>query len=158
MHETVKNMWREYLDTLPPNDRESISELKIPVWHFCDNKKDADECARLALSDKKRATSPSVWELKLNDQKIPEVSDLNLITNWDGVAQCIIRTIAVEIVPYKRVTSKHAGLEGEGDGSLKYWRKVHQPYYGRVLEGSDYEFKKDMPIVCEQFEVVYPNT
>lgn len=156
MHKSVKIRKREYLNTLHTDDLESIT--KIPVWHFCDNKEDADDCARLVLSGKKRATSPSVWELELSNDEIPKVGDLNLITNWDGVAQCIIRTVAVEIVPFNKVTSKHAALEGEGDGSLEYWRDVHQSYYERVLKGSDYEIKKDMPIVFEQFEVIYPNT
>ncbi len=149
-------MWREYLNTLDQYDLKSKSQ--ISAWHFCDNKEDADECARLVLSGEKRATAPSIWELKFKNEKIPEVGDINIITNWDGAARCVIRTVAVEIVPYNKVTSKHAALEGEGDGSLKYWRKVHQAYYERVLEGSDYEFQKDMPIVFEQFEVVYPIT
>lgn len=156
MHETVKKMWREYLDKFDKNDFASKSE--IPAWHFCDNRKDANECARLVLNGKKQATSPSVWELKLNKEKIPEVGDVNLITNWEGIAQCVIQTVAVEILPFNKVTSKHAAWEGEGDGSLEYWRKVHQVYYERVLEASDYEFQKDMPVVWEKFEVVYPST
>lgn len=155
MHKTVENMWFEYLDTLNQHELESISKSKIPAWHFCDNKKDADECVRLVLSGKKRATSPSIWELQLTNEKIPEVGDLNLITNWDGIAQCIIQTVSVTIVPFDEVKSEYPALEGEGDGSLKYWRKVHQAYYERVLEGSNYQFEKDMPVVFEQFEVVY---
>ena len=156
MHETVKTMRREYLDTLDQNNLELLPD--IDAWHFCDNKKDADKCAHLVLIGKKRATSPSVWELKINNQKTPEVTDLNLITNWDGIAQCIIQTVVVEIVPFNKVTSMHAGLEGEGDGSLQYWRNVHQAYYERVLEGSRYLFQNDMPVIFEQFEVVYPTT
>lgn len=156
MHSSVKKMWREYLNTLEQNDLETKSG--IPTWHFCDNKKDADECVRLVLSGKKRATSPSVWELQLSNEKIPEVGDINLITNWDGIAQCIIRTVEVKIVPFSNITSNHAALEGEGNGSIEYWRKVHREYYERVLEGSDYVFKKDMPVVCEIFEVEYPIT
>lgn len=52
MHKTVENMWFEYLDTLNQHELESISKLKIPAWHFCDNKKDADTCTRLVLSGK----------------------------------------------------------------------------------------------------------
>lgn len=155
MHKTVKEMWHEYLNTLDQNNLFRLSN--IHVWHFCDNKKDADECARLVLSGIKRATSPSIWELKLNNEKIPEVNDIDLITDWDGIAKCIIRTVAVEILPFHRVTPKHAALEGEGNGSLKYWRKAHQAYYERVLEGSNYQFQKNMPIAFQQFEVIHSN-
>jgi uncharacterized protein YhfF len=149
-------MWREYLQTADRQNHDPVSGSKIPAWHFCDNKADADECARLVMIGKKRATSPSLWELQLNMQEIPKVGDLNVITNWKGIAQCIIQTTSVEIVPFNEVTSVYAGLEGEGDGSLSYWRKVHQAYYERVLEGSDHSFQQDMPVVCEQFEKVFP--
>ena len=154
MHPSVKKMSGEYRTMLEKNELKA--GRTIPAWHFCDNQTDADECAELVLSGKKRASAPSLWELALNNEKIPEVGDINLVTNWEGIAQCIIRTVAVDIVPFNRVTPKHAALEGEGDGTLTYWRKVHQKYYERILEGSEYEFQKDMPVVCEQFKVVFP--
>lgn len=34
-------------------------------FHFCDNQKDADICAQLVASGRKRATAPSVAEFEL---------------------------------------------------------------------------------------------
>lgn len=65
----------------------------------------------------------------------------------------MIRTTRVEIVPFDQVTAEHAAAEGEGR-SLDFWRRVHWPYYQRELEGTRYSPTKDMPIVCEYFEVV----
>lgn len=147
-------MWNNYLATLSelPGD----SQSKISAWHFCDNEQDANECARLVLEGKKMATSPSIWELKNSGDRLPEVGDLSIITDWYGVAQCIINTTQVDIVPFNRVSSTHAQLEGEGDGSLAYWQKVHWEYYERILKGTEYLPSEDMPVVCETFKVVFP--
>ncbi len=156
MNLSPQQIWNDYLETFDQTDAES--SIKPSIWHFCDNKKDANECVQLVLSGKKQATSPSVWELKSLGKKIPEVGDLHIITDWDGFAQCIIQTTNVTIVPFNQITEEHARMEGEGDGSLKHWRKVHWNYYQRVLKGTEYIPSKDMPIVCEKFEVIYPKS
>lgn len=147
-------MRRDFKNSLEISDL--IFQENIPAWHFYDNQKDADECAELVLKGKKRATAPSLWELEIQGEKIPNIGKLNIVTNWDGAAKCVIRTTKVEILPFSKVTAKHAELEGEGDCSLEYWRKVHLEYYQRILAGSPYKVSEDMPIVFEQFEVLFP--
>lgn len=127
----------------------------IAHWHFCDNEHDANECAELVLAGVKRATSPSLWWHELNDEPLPSLGDLNIVTNWQGEAQCVIETVSVKLVPYKDISEKYAELEGEGDKSLDYWKRVHWDYYHRELEGSKYKPTVDMMIVCEEFKVVY---
>ena len=87
---------------------------------------------------------------------MPAVGDLDIVTNWQGVAQCVIRTTKVDIVRFCDVTAEHAAAEGEGDGSLDFWRRVHWAYYHRELAGTTYRPAKDMPIVCQYFERVFP--
>lgn len=154
MHPSCKQMWNDYQATLSEPSGDSLSV--ISAWHFCDNEQEANACAQLVLTGKKQATSPSVWELKASGENIPEVGDFNIVTDWDGVAQCIIQTTHVKVVPFNQVSPGHALLEGEGDGSLRYWRQVHWEYYRRVLKDTGYAPTTDMPIVCEQFKVVFP--
>jgi uncharacterized protein YhfF len=154
VQKSVKEMRWNYLNDLGISDQSLLTE--IPEWHFCDNQKDADECANLVFAGKKRATSPSVWELEIQGFDIPKKGDLNIVTDWKGSAQSIIQTKDVKLLKFLEMTSKHAALEGEGDGSLAYWRKTHWEYYKRVLDGTPYEVHLDMLIVFEQFEVVYP--
>jgi uncharacterized protein YhfF len=151
---SVKEMWCNYLSDLRLSDQSLLTE--IPARHFCDNQKDADECAEFVLRGKKRATSPSVWELEIQGLDIPQKGDLNIVTDWIGSAQCIIQTKDVELLKFREITSEYAALEGEGDGSLAYWRRTHWEYYKRIFAGTPYEVHKDMPIVFELFEVVYP--
>lgn len=132
-------------------------ELDRPYssWHFCDNERDADECAELAANGHKRATAPSLWGLLHAGEPLPRVGDLHVITNWAGVARCIIRITDFEILPLNLIDESHARAEGEGDGSLAWWRKAHWDYYQRELEGSGYQPQADMPIVFQRFECVF---
>ena len=148
---SVRRMWEGYLA--------HSGELATPppeAWHFCDNEVDADTCALLVVAGRKRATAPSLWFFESRGLTPPVVGELNIVTNWSGVAQCIIRTTAVQIVRFSDVTVEHAMAEGEGDGSLAFWRATHWEYYKRELVGTGYVPMEDMPVVCQYFERVYP--
>ncbi|XOV78795.1 MAG: ASCH domain-containing protein [Aestuariibacter sp.] len=152
MHSSVKVMSKNYFNhiRLPPRELNS--------WHFCDNEIDANECATLVLNNSKMATSPSLWWYQSNDEPLPKVGDLNIVTNWDGEALCIIETTKVSIIPFNEITEEYAQLEGEGDKSLAHWKRVHWEYYHRELAGTSYTPSDDMPVVCEIFKVVFKNT
>jgi len=149
MHSSVTKICQKFFE----NTDKIISELD--AWHFCDNERDADECAALVVSGVKKATSPSLWWHEFHNEPLPKVGDLNIVTNWSGEALCIIETTAVEIQPFNRITKKYAELEGEGDKSLSYWRRVHWEYYHRELKNTSFTPIENMPIVCEQFKVVF---
>ncbi len=61
----------------------------------------------------------------------------------------MIRTLALRLVRYDRVTAEMAAKEGEGDKSLAFWRQGHQEFFTR--EGT---FAPDMWLVFEEFEWV----
>ena len=127
----------------------------LPYWHFCDNEVDANECADLVVKGIKRATSPSLWWHQANNEPLPQVGDLNIVTNWQGKAVGIIQTTAVELVAFSDISADYARLEGEGDKSLDYWKRVHWEYYHRELAGTEYKPCPTMPIVCEHFTLVF---
>jgi uncharacterized protein YhfF len=77
-----------------------------------------------------------------------------VVTNWLGEAKAIIRTTRVEIRRFVDVDEAFAAAEGEGDGTLAWWRSVHQAYYERVLAGSSCIVDDDLEIACEHFEVL----
>ncbi len=153
MDASVHNLWRAYLRSV--GETPATTDKTFAAWSFGDTPALADELAALVLRGAKRATSPSVWELEAAGEPIPKPGDLHIITGSAGVAQCIIRTTQVDTIPFNRVSARYAGIEGEGDGSLAYWRCTHWAYYERVLAGTDYTPRPDMPVVCERFEVVF---
>ena len=86
---------------------------------------------------------------------MPKPGDLSIVTNFAGDPLCVIETQRVDIVPFKEVSEEFAATEGEGDGSLAYWRRAHEAFFGRECRRIGRQPTQDMPVVCERFEVVY---
>ena len=148
---SARNMWGDYLD----NHLEDAFAEAPKTVHFCDNEKDADECAKLVKKGIKRTTSHSLLGLQYRKEALPKVGDFTVVTNWEGKAQCIVRTTAVKFKPFFSIDETYAKLEGEGDKSLEYWKKTHWEYYVRELEPFNRVPRESMIIVCEEFEKVF---
>ena len=48
-----------------------------------------------------------------------------------------------------------AFMEGEGDRSLDYWRRIHREYFTEVLGAVGLAFDEKSELVCEEFEIAY---
>jgi len=151
--DTPEEMWTAYLAAAPDVRDARIS---YTAWHFCDNQRSADELAELALRGVKRATAGALWAYELEGEALPLVGDHSIVTDYAGRPVCVIRTTGVEVVPFDCVTEEFAATEGEGDGSLAYWREAHWAAFTRELEVAGRRPELDMPVVCERFDVMYP--
>ena len=125
-------------------------------FHFGDSETNANALGNLVLQGPKRATAGLLWTNEIKNRPIPKIGDLSVVTNWQQEPLCIIETTQVEIVPYEEVDADFAAVEGEGDGSLRYWREVHWLYFSRECQRLGKEPNLRMPIICERFKVVYP--
>ena len=125
------------------------------AFYFGDGEELADELAELVLRGIKRATAGSVWSFEADGKRIPQPGDLSIVTNWSGRPLCVIETQAVEVVPFSQVTADFAATEGEGDGSLSFWRLSHRQYFSRECAKAGREFTESMLVACECFKVVY---
>ncbi|EXG88298.1 hypothetical protein K413DRAFT_5215 [Clostridium sp. ASBs410] len=114
-----------------------------------------DELAELVLKGIKTGTASAYPIYEAENEALPKVGDYSVILDSKDEAVCIIKTTKVSIVPFREVSEDHAGKEGEGDGSLEYWRKVHVEFFSKEMSEIGKIFDEDMPVVCEEFELVY---
>lgn len=152
-HASVKKIWGEFLSSM-----EVVVDGtdKYEAYSFGNDEENANQLAALVKAGKKRGTSSLYVLYELEDEELPAVNEYSIILNWAGEAQCIIQNTRVFLVPFKEVTPEFAKREGEGDGSLDYWKSVHRKFFIEALNETDKEFTEDMLVVCEEFEVVYP--
>lgn len=122
---------------------------------FGDSEALANELASLVLSGVKRATAGAVWSYAAEGKRLPVAGDLSIVTDWAGRALCVIETESVVLVPFNEVSAEFAATEGEGDGSLEFWREGHRAYFTRECERAGNMFDESMLICCERFKVVY---
>jgi uncharacterized protein YhfF len=123
---------------------------------FGDSEPLADELAKLVVAGTKRGTASLAWSIEFDGKRLPAPRDLTIVTDWKGRPQCIIETTVVEMVAFEAVTAQFAAIEGEGDGSLRHWQETHWAYFGRECRRIGKVPTPWMPVVCEQFKVVYP--
>jgi len=151
MGENIELFWKNFIT----DNKRYVNEKTPESFYFCDNEKDANDCAKLVVKNIKQATAPSLWSFEINNEKLPRKGDLNIITNWHKVPQAIILTTKIELIKFSEITAKFAQREGVGDKSLAYWKKVHKAYYKREMQSHKEEFSKDMIIVCQYFDTIY---
>jgi uncharacterized protein YhfF len=129
--------------------------LFLEAFHFDDNEQSANALAALVLSGKKRATASLLWGYEQSSKPLPRAGDLSIVTDFAGNPICIIETQQIDILPFEEVSEEFAAAEGEGDGSLGFWRAVHEAYFGRECKRFNLKPQPRMPVVCERFKVVF---
>jgi uncharacterized protein YhfF len=145
------DFWRAFAASRPADPTPRFLE----AFHFDDHQPSADELAALVLAGRKRATAGLLWAHDPETRPLPRPGDLSIVTDFAGRALCVIETRRVDVVPFNEVTAEFAATEGEGDGSLAYWRHAHEAFFGRECRRLGRTPAPDMPVVCERFEVVY---
>lgn len=148
----IRPFWEEFLASVDYDAADRFYE----AFHFDDNERDANDLARLVLSGVKRATASLLWSYEEENKPPPEPGALSVVTNWDSEPLCVMESTAVVIVPFAEVSERFAAIEGEGDKTLRYWREVHWLYFSRECKRVGKEPSQSMPIVCEEFKVIYP--
>ena len=116
----------------------------------------ADELAALVLAGRKKATASLPVEYTSIQAPLPKAGDLSIILDGHGDPVGIIERISVELVPFSAVDAEFAAQEGEGDGSLRYWREAHSWYFGRVCEELGGKLEDSTPVLCQRFKLVWP--
>ena len=129
-----------------------IETREFEEWAFGDI---PDELAKLVVEGKKRATA-SVYELyEYDGETVPKVGGYSVILDSKDQAVCVIVDTDVKIVPFRDVDEEQARLEGEGDLSLEYWRKVHRECFTEWMAEAGRTFNDDTKVVLETFKVVF---
>jgi uncharacterized protein YhfF len=150
--QSVTDFWNTFIcaERLPADTR------YYDVSCFGDSQQMADTLVQLVLDGVKRATAGAVWAYENEGKRLPIVGDFSIITNWAGDPRCVIETTGIALTPFHLVSAEFAQTEGEGDGSLDYWRRCHRDFFTRECQAAGRSFEEDLLICCERFRVVFP--
>ncbi|MBT4890371.1 MAG: ASCH domain-containing protein [Rhodospirillales bacterium] len=114
-----------------------------------------DAIGELSLSNQKRGTAHLELQFKTDGIPMRNIGDYWIVLKCDGSPICVVKIIALDIVPFNQVGPVFAASEGEGDLSLDYWRNVHGRYFKAQCERWGKEWRDDFSVVCESFITVY---
>lgn len=145
---THQELWAAYRAVNP------VAGEDYEAWAFGG---DPDGLAELTRTGVKTATASAGPLYALEGEPLPAPGEYSVILDSGDRAVCVIRTTRVYTVPFDQVSAEHARREGEGDRSLAYWRRVHEDFFRAELAEAGLEFSPTMPVVCEEFEMVWPS-
>ena len=143
---THQELWAAYRAADPDAGEE------YEAWAYGD---DPDRLAELTRTGVKTATSSAAVWYEIEDEPMPKAGEYSVILDSRDQAVCVTRTTRVYTVPFREVTAEHAYREGEGDRTLAYWQQVHERFFRAELGEAGLEFSPEMPVVCEEFEVMF---
>lgn len=114
----------------------------------------SEELLALIRAGTKRAGTSLLWACEADGEPIPHAGDIEIVLDHRGEPAIITRITAVSVMPFDKVTAEYAAIEGEGDGSLEYWRRAHWNFFSRECRRIGREPAETMPVVCNTFEVL----
>jgi len=144
----LNNEAKSYWDKFWGN---KTSPRSVSAWQFGSN---PDYLAQLVVDGVKTATCSAYIFYELENQPLPSTEDYSIILNSYDQPVAIIKTTDVQILPMNEVPEEFAIAEGEGDRTFHYWREEHEKFFRTELMKIGQEYKEDMLLVCERFEVV----
>jgi len=124
----------------------------IPCW--IGDSESSELLNQLILDGAKTATATLLWDYEFENETLPIVGEVQALLGWSNQLLGLIETSAIDIIPFQEVSAEYAALEGEGDLSLDYWRRVHMEVFTTVCRTIGKTASQDMPVVCEEFRLV----
>jgi uncharacterized protein YhfF len=145
-------LWRAYVAHLPADHRHRAA--RVTAFSFGDSAALADELATLVVAGKKRATASLPIQFESEGVARPAAGDVSIVMRGDRTPVGIIETTDIRLTPFGEVDAEFAATEGEGDGSLAYWREAHTNFFGRVVARLGGRLDDASVVVCERFRLL----
>ncbi len=108
----------------------------------------------LIREGRKRAGTGLLWAIEADGEAISNVGDIEIVLDYFNEPALVTRITQVNIVAFGEVSAEYAAIEGEGDGSLAYWREAHWAFFSRECQRIGRQPTESMPVVCSEFEVL----
>ena len=140
------DFWEEFISAKALDPDTDFKEF----FFFGRNEEEAGSLLKQVLRGKKRASTHALAAYELDGEPLPEKGEYNIVTDYDGVPRCVIRTTNVRIIPFSEVTEEQARREGL---SLDDWRARYRAFFCENGAMFGYRFSEDMRLVIQEFRV-----
>lgn len=85
---------------------------------------------------------------------MPHAGDIEIVIDHRNEPALVTRITRVQVVAFSEVGAQYAVIEGEGDGSLEFWREGHWCFFSRECARIGRKPSLEMPVVCSVFELL----
>ena len=131
-----------------------LGDGPVRVGGYGDSPALSEELLALIATGPKRAGTGLLWAHEHDAEPLPVEGELEIVVDHLGRPALITRIVRVEVLPFDEVGAGYAAIEGEGDGSLAFWRQAHWAFFSRECRRIGREPSPTMPVVCGVFELL----
>jgi uncharacterized protein YhfF len=115
----------------------------------------ARELGELVGRGVKRASAGLLAAWEADGDPVPQTGDVEIIIDWDGEPLAVVEVTDVRVQRFDEVDEAFARDEGEGDGSLAWWRDAHRRFFSGECARLGIELSPTLPIVCRRFRLLH---
>lgn len=133
----------------------AVPSARVHADGYGDSPALSEALLELIALGRKRAGTSLLWACEADGQSIPSRGDIEIVVDHLNEPALVTRVTDVSVMAYNDVTAEYAAIEGEGDGSLDYWRKAHWAFFSRECGRIGREPTQTMPVVCSVFELLH---
>lgn len=145
----IDEFWQDYC-----RDMDQAGPV-LKTTAFGDGQAQQDELCALVLDGRKRATATLAFWYGYDRELAPRPGDRTIILDGLGAPRGVIETIEVFEAAFCDVDARFAEHEGEGDGSLAYWKAEHRRFFAADLAREGLAFAQAARVICERFRLVW---
>lgn len=127
---------------------------RLRVDGYGDSPELSEELLTLIRTGPKRAGTGLLWAMQHDGESMPQVGDIEIVIDHRHDPALVTRITSVAVAAFSEVNAEYAATEGEGDGSLEFWREGHWRFFSRECARIGREPRLDMPVVCCVFELL----
>ena len=153
MDEELKAFWAQCCAARPDLDPAQTYSVKT----YGNTAEMADLLLGLIRAGDKTGTFAVEWEFVDAPDAAPRAGDHVIVLDGNGDPGCLYRIDSVLKLPFNEITEQHIACEGPTMRVLEPWKKMHWAYWTRVLDGTPYAPAEDMPVLVQNFTVLYPD-
>ncbi len=132
----------------------SVPPGRLRIDQYGDSPELSRELIELIRTGPKRAGTSLLWAHEAEAEELPQVGDIEIVLDHEFEPTLVTRVTRVEVIPFNQVTAEYAAIEGEGDGSLEFWREGHWDFFSRECARIGRVPQDDMLVVCSVFELL----
>ena len=150
--EHADRYWAQLVRSAPAGSARPRSYYE--AFHFGSGA-DATSIAALVVRHE-TSTASLQWVYDAEGRRPPIPGDLSIVLDGLDHPVCVIETTEVKVVPYDAMVDEKFAYEGgEGDRTLKSWRRMYWTYILSECARIEREPFRQTPLVCERFRAVY---
>ncbi|MET3682758.1 uncharacterized protein YhfF [Alkalibacillus flavidus] len=148
----VKPFWKQFVTEHPELANE---DTPYSDEYFGDDKKTARQFLDLVKSGDKTATCALYRMFEYYEESVPDEGSFHVITTFDGQPEAIIQVTDIDIIPFRAVPEDIAEQESGNTKDFDDWYNEYEAIFTRAMESIGETFEDDLPVVCQQFKLVY---